>query len=280
MTVVDDATASVNYSFMPWKPEHAPEHLYKYRSIGDPQQREFLKEILVGNCLYWPSPSQFNDPFDCFPIASLAGSKTDRRKYIDRLIGRNMIGSPRFERRATKRRMRADDLCGFETNLQKVVNDRMTEIGVCSFSARCDDVLMWSHYADSHGGVCLRFTPTPIDEELFVASRVEYSPDRPVINIMKSTSLEWAEKALYTKADYWAYEKEWRVFDIHHVGRHKFRPGSLDGVILGARITEENRSLILQWIEARSAPTRVLLARFDQQRFRLLIEEVGSGGGT
>ena len=182
-----------------------------------------------------------------------------------------MAGASRFERRATRRRMLADDIPSFQANMQKVMDDRMTQIGVCSFSQSRDNILMWSHYASSHGGVCLRFRPTRADEGFYHGSPVAYSVDRPVINVMKSTMLEWAEKALFTKADYWDYEKEWRIFDLHEVGYHPFRPGVLDGIILGARISPEDRALVLNWVEARKTPTEVLVASFDPQRFRLVI---------
>ena len=31
------------------------------------------------------------------------------------------------------------------------------ERGVCCFSEKKDDILMWSHYADGHKGFCLEF---------------------------------------------------------------------------------------------------------------------------
>ncbi len=41
-------------------PNHLPEHLYKFRVFGDPNH----KRILTHNELFFPSPRQFNDPFD------------------------------------------------------------------------------------------------------------------------------------------------------------------------------------------------------------------------
>lgn len=255
------------------QPEEPPEFFYKYRSMRDSEQRGFLQDILLHNRLYWSSPKQFNDPFDCSPVPTLKGTKAQRHAYVSRLAQTYMKGHPRHERRNIKRRMTANDLRTMEAGLNRIFYDRLAEVGVCSLSEVCDDVLMWSHYADSHQGICLRFKPTRMDRDFYLAFKVHYSPERPVVNVLNATADDWAKGALLTKADYWGYEREWRMFDVERVGSHEFRAGLLDAVVLGALISPDNEALVRAWASARSSPTKLLKASFDQSQFRLNITD-------
>lgn len=180
-----------------------------------------------------------------------------------------MPGAPRHQRRDMKRVIKADQLRMMEDNLEQIFHDRMKRVGVCSLSEEWDNILLWSHYADAHGGVCLRFTATPEDRDFYLAFKVEYSTERPVINVMDRDANEWVSKSLLTKAHIWEYEKEWRMFDVDGPGVHPFRPRLLDAVILGARITAENRRLISEWLFLRGEPVMLTQAQFAPREFKL-----------
>lgn len=252
------------------QPVEIPEYFYKYRSLAHPDQ---LRDILFANRLYWSSPKQFNDPFDCSPVPTLAGTEAERRAYISRLLRDHMSGQPRFERQRAKRRMTADSLLRAERQLNRIFDDRLAQVGVCSLAEEGDNVLMWSHYADSHRGVCLRFKPGKADKDFYLAFRVSYSADRPVIHVMRSSTDEWVTGALLTKAEGWSYEREWRQFDLAGPGFHNFRPAVLDAVILGARISPEDEQTVSQWVEERRPTTKLMKALFDSHRFGLNIQE-------
>lgn len=65
-----------------------PAYIYKYRSIGTHGQRAWLRDVVVGNSLYFSTPDQFNDPFDCAPVyRALQGRDLD--KNVHRLVERN-----------------------------------------------------------------------------------------------------------------------------------------------------------------------------------------------
>ncbi len=247
-----------------------PTHLYKYRSLaGD--SAGYVKDILTNNRLYWPSPLQFNDPFDCYPIPELPKRRGDRAAYIRGAIERSNPGISQSENRRQFAAMMRDDLAGLEAILGPAFRNRVNEMGVCSFAETGESVLMWSHYADSHRGVCLRFKPTIADEEYLVGP-VTYSIERPVLDMSSEDMMDWGQKILLTKADYWAYEREWRAFDVLRSGLHPFRPEMLDAVIFGALTSKRDQAAIESWLADRPAPTKLLRARFDQGQFRLHIE--------
>ena len=77
-------------------------------------------------------------------------------------------------------------------------------------------------------------------------------------------------KALLTKADFWAYEQEWRIIEHDKgPGAHIYPPSLLDGIILGARICPENRAKVLSWVSSRATKIEVLQARFHADLFRV-----------
>jgi len=113
--------------------------------------------------------------------------------------------------------------------------------GIICTSQDCDDPVVWSHYADGHKGIALKFS----DGLTKVPVSIRYSDKRPTIDVS-----EWGPKnhgqicdrVLTTKWQTWRYEKEWRIFvplaDCEIRDGLYFwpiPPDDLDGMILGMR---------------------------------------------
>jgi hypothetical protein len=178
------------------------------------------------------------------------------------------------ERNRALKYMLKDKLAKIEATAPSIVHDRLANVGVCSFSEISDDILMWSHYADAHRGICLRFSPTRFDWKELLVFPVEYSADRPILHLANQDMQEWARVSLLTKAEHWSYEMEWRTIDVDGRGFHAFRPSILDAVILGAKMSPEHRELAIGWAKRRSGNTRIKQARFDERQFRIIVEDV------
>jgi hypothetical protein len=251
-----------------------PSHFYKYRSLAD---LEKVRDILANNRLYWPSPNQFNDPFDCAAIPTITGNRAERIAYARRIVARNLAHAPRHVRAKAFRELSADNLAKAEAALPDIFRKRIESVGVCSLAEEPDNFLMWSHYADSHRGVCLRFTP-PVDDEDMFPLPVKYSAERPVVDMADERddewAVKWAEKVLLMKADYWCYEREWRAFDIKGPGMHGFSVEILDAVYLGALIDEGHKENLIRLSKLRRAPMKLYQMRLDDRAFRLHAEEI------
>jgi hypothetical protein len=159
------------------------------------------------------------------------------------------------------------------------VKDSIAEIvelaGVFSLSAKCDHILMWSHYADSHRGICLRFRAFSTTPFFGKAQRVIYQSARPKLNVVLDSHETQSEKALLTKADFWSYEEEWRIVEYEPgPGIHQFPPELLDGIILGAKISPTDRQKVLGWAAMRGNSFEILQAQFSDSEFRLNIVPV------
>ncbi len=124
-------------------------------------------------------------------------------------------------------------------------------LGVYCFSEKRDNILMWAHYAKQHTGFCLEFD---IDNDFFrpitCAIKVEYDTILPVLNILQLGNYPKREigRRLLTKADDWEYEQEWRIVETKKgPGIQNFPEDALSGVILGCRISPENKENVFSW---------------------------------
>src|SRR5580704_16264537 len=123
------------------------------------------------------------------------------------------------------------------------MNDRVIEqfakgtreaLRVGCFSERNDSILMWSHYADHHRGICIEYEtrwlsipgglgflhPVNYYPELFNPTEYfRYIPD-DYNNFMLMI-------AACHKAPEWAYEQEWRYVDIAFRNQHSIKPSRI-----------------------------------------------------
>lgn len=99
----------------------------------------------------------------------------------------------------------------FRKAFQRLKNQLAKNRGLLCFSKKWTSPLLWSHYADSHQGICLGFDfPDKFLKEVIYISK------RPPPDKLKSKSLvvreKEMEKILATKFSHWRYENEVRAF--------------------------------------------------------------------
>ena len=143
--------------------------------------------------------------------------------------------------------------------------------GIFCVSEKCDDLLMWAHYADSHRGVCLEFDG--FGELMAPAQQVDYVPTRQTINRYADDPDAMVTKALFTKSDHWTYEAEWRLLRTDKgPGAVPFSPHNLTGLIIGARATRETVETVRQWVAQRSMPLALYRASISNKEFKLSVK--------
>jgi len=149
----EEETTSVNTSELSLRQIRnlIPRKLYKYNSVTG----YFLKG-LEAHSLWFSSPLDFNDPFDC-KVNLYYGRKKKE-------IAHNLLKILTPERSAGI--LEDEDLFRKLLSKPRALEDVLNKIshytfgeklGVCCFSERKDHILMWSHYAANHSGVCLQF---------------------------------------------------------------------------------------------------------------------------
>ncbi|MGD6731850.1 MAG: hypothetical protein ACPKMZ_12385 [Pleomorphochaeta sp.] len=150
--------------------EEKIEYLYKYRPLynGDKDSYEFNKHtlsILQKGELYFSTPKEFNDPFDClFPILPY---KITKKQVLAKIYSKDI--ESREKRKQLKSYIRDycnNDIDNYVNSFNELIKedpkflyelnrDQSDKFEVCCFSKNYKNILMWSHYADSHKGICI-----------------------------------------------------------------------------------------------------------------------------
>jgi hypothetical protein len=244
--------------------------LYKYRSLRG-LSKTFTRDLLTLQKLYFPTPPQLNDPFEFRPVVDVSSTAEERKEYVKGLVKRTQ-NATRAERRRITKSVNLDTLGDTLAESYRRVMDRS---GVFSMSARPTDLLMWPHYADDHAGVCVRFDLLALTTTGHPPFPVKYHRHRPIAYPMFDEPREMLEKVALCKGLPWSYEEEWRILLDSGGGRVlHFEAPVISGVILGARISAQDRQTVLDWVAACHRPMEALQARIDERDFALTLEPV------
>lgn len=183
--------------------------LYRYRPINN-----FFWQMLETRKMFSPKAIALNDPFE-FAF-----------HWAEKAIG----GIPLIPAEVAK------------------THEDMRQMRVLCFSQIRDSILMWSHYADSHKGVCLGFERNSDPDNGLgnygVCIPVVYRSDnslqsfRPLELDHKATS-----KILTTKSLAWSYEHEWRLISKPDSPEIDY-PAPLREVIFGLWTTNDDQTRI------------------------------------
>jgi hypothetical protein len=132
---------------------------------------------------------------------------------------------------------------------------------------------MWSYYANGHRGICLGFSQST--RPFGPTFQVLYASDFPQINFFDSDFQDQFKATFLTKAFQWNHEREWRVIDRNlGQGLRQFPPASLTEIIMGAQISDEDRTAIEAWIAARPDKPALFEARLKGGVYGLEIHRV------
>jgi hypothetical protein len=176
-----------------------------------------LRDLLADNTIYCSDPSTFNDPWDCKPHfnTEILDDPVERQNHarwdvdLCRRYNHNMTAGNIAELEA---RLLADrDL--LEKSIDQLSQQLWPAIAaryrIYCLSPDVGNLLMWSHYADNHRGICLEFSTR--NEVMCCPQPVEYINAFPLIRAY-STGLYENLRPLLVKADVWEYEREYRLF--------------------------------------------------------------------
>lgn len=155
---------------------------------------KFLFDNLINNTITVASPSAFNDPYDCLIF-----------KWLP------------LQYEAEKRNGAVtEDLEAWSESYRKIkVGCYATEDGKTNTSP-LNNHLMWSHYADKHFGVCLKYVFKNSDfavADNMVITRIGKVRYKDSVSLNELNSLPYSD-AFLVKHKSWMYEQECRL--IHY----------------------------------------------------------------
>ncbi|MGR2681501.1 DUF2971 domain-containing protein [Chromobacterium haemolyticum] len=168
-------------------------------------------------------------------------------------------------------------------------------------SRKCNESLMWAHYAENHTGFCLALSKKAIKNATYfrrkdsedkqditgrlISGDVEYQETPPLIQLedvrkraLKSKKGEWGEelisKILYTKSTHWTYEDEFRFVlttgEKHNGVLVGIPEEAIKGVIFGARTEEYHQ----RKISYSHRSLKLYKAVQSQEQYNLIIHNI------
>lgn len=292
---------------------HQKTHFYKYMSAST-----CIKVLDTGK-LRWTCPLVFNDPFD-MQVELLTGFSIEElnvklvEKWVDLIFSEekpvfffqtnasNIIllmweNKDNLNRSDVEKNLLSANSMSVESFEHRwgEVKDQLLqsakESRVLCLAEKNDNLLMWSHYADSHTGVVAGIKCVEEDDSAWLAAqRVEYQEHFPTITVDEfiETSLGISEKKLEeialrkfvtTKSRDWEYEKEWRVVS-HLIDSSvsyedwKILSSELESIYFGCNISEENKMDILNILRQKYPNTKVYQSNKASSRYMLQMTRI------
>ncbi|MBE9467228.1 MAG: DUF2971 domain-containing protein [Bacteroidetes bacterium] len=218
--------------------------LYQYMDVPDAKSLLKNSKILLKNSLY------FNDPYDCFDGLIKFGIVP--KSYRSNLINKQKSHLNRNKRRFEIKKLNKKP----DSEIIKSIRDyalpkEKSKCGISCFSEKGDDLLMWSHYSNSHKGVCFGFDLDTFHLGLKTLSHqhkillpINYSEEIIPLDFFQD-ELSPIINLLITKSVCWKYEKEIRliVTNIDLKNKKKeflgFDNTSISKIYLGCKNEEE-----------------------------------------
>jgi len=194
---------------------------------------EHTSKIFCDKKLFFGYAEDFNDPFEFSMVLNLKNYKTSYSKLYS-----------------------------------KKLNVRFTVFCVVGKES-INNTLLWSHYADSHKGICIEFTPNYESSKSPFKNleKVIYYDKIPKLRYESEGDLrEFVIKVINAKAKCWEYENEWRSIirkdfgekviislennlDIDKGRLHKFDSSTITKIILGCKISTQDERVVLKWVD-------------------------------
>lgn len=151
-----------------------------------------------------------------------------------------------------------------ENEINNIFKEWAANKSICCFSRNFRNILMWSHYADSHRGFCIGIDNYDIENSeifsnvIYSKSFLEFDNEKIFLkhDIEQGVNRNW-EKILTHKALDWAYEEEVRLIlelgenytkgRTFHIGQ-----ASITQVFFGLCMSEGDKEILKNIMKGRS----------------------------
>jgi hypothetical protein len=288
-------------------PKYTREQVYEYvNALSEPKRRKWLvreqryprllfkyfplqpkpedtkvrfRQIIVESKLWMSAVADFNDPFDAQMAFSGGGTAEQQKAHLLEIFrttptpaGHNPLTEAEFEKKAAA----AIAAGNIGTAAQRGYDNALAKMGVCCFASDARSILMWSHYATSHRGICAVFEPAAGPEPLLEALPVKYTREYPKFDKVLDDPMQLARRGLLRKFKRWQYEGERRIIRMNSSRSFiTFQPPALLGIILGCVASDETQKIVGELVEERVAnkqpDVQILRAKKHSERYELCI---------
>lgn len=164
--------------------------------------------------------------------------------------------------------------CQVKTSLE-------SRLKICCLTTDHTNKLMWSHYADSHKGICVEYDFSDRAVNKSQPLPVYYSHERPqfvwkpegeLTQESKNKGSACLMQTLLTKDEVWSYEKEWRMVIPAETEPDNVPAPPIKCIYIGASCSEENTKKIVNTAKALQIPVKRMT--FDRGKYELHAVEI------
>jgi hypothetical protein len=204
----------------------SPRYLYKYHELN-----LHLMEMLTNAEFHSSSRTELNDPLDLAYTMSLENYLNlyhEKHPYLKNDPKHTELVSSIFKWKIDEG----------DNSWMDDVDDVQSKARVICFTEDGNNPLMWSHYANNHTGVCLKFEPEKDPSFAEALAPVQYSDE-----LIDAKSMSDFTRCLLTKLRAWETEKEWRI--VTDKERFPFTQETLVEIVFGLRVREST----ITWFE-------------------------------
>lgn len=249
-----------------------PPIVYKYEAVSIQSLLNLKRQKI-----YFGSPKNFNDPYDCAINATIADPPDSELEQLKATLLQTEI-NPTFRNNLNSislLELKQQILRGAQTGLQDAKERFLATNGVTCFSEVNDNHLMWGHYGDRYRGFCLGFK-TSIDPFTKLC-KVKYAKTMPQIDIVQFVRSPDSVDLLdlfCTKSEAWEYEKEWR--GIHHEAGKEFgyETDCLSAVYFGPDINPSALEIICLILQGQNETVQFFRGTRSQTEFKVEFQAI------
>jgi hypothetical protein len=260
------------------KYEHFPNSFFRYRKLC-----QKTIDSISENYIWLAEIASLNDPFECSlqfdsdkstrlffaskefhlsfkkkfgkeltksEIENIVTNKEPFRKYAEICKGKNIVMEITPEEQLEK----------IQRRWLEIIEETNASIRICSFSELNDSLLLWSHYADAHRGICIEYDLVEEGPEIRAFLQpIVYSDTVHKIELFEELTTLRKIGSTLIKSKEWEYEREWRVtiFKQNDTIPNKMTISKPKAVYLGTRfyLNEENlKQQLLKILKEQNIP--------------------------
>lgn len=264
------------------------EILYKFRSWSNPIHKGWLTEQQI----YFASPAQFNDPFDC-AINYRYDKLSDEEKF-DKYFTMIKEDKPQLSYEEAMRQaqnwmqeglLEKDTLLENNKRIMREITNN--QVGILSLTKTKKPILLWSHYSDNHKGFFIGYDRdilikdfrkkyTDYKKMVFYEIDVTYSKTYPIIIPRKDiTAKEYVSVPLSTKAKFWKYENEKRIFLLGASRVITTIPlEAITEVTMGCNMSDKDQIEIGKFVIKNLPHAELYLCKMHDESFELIFDKI------
>jgi hypothetical protein len=243
--------------------------LHRYVSIRG-ERFAWFYDLALRSLLYFPGYRDLNDPFDGRVRLNDEGTEVEKREFWEGFQVRNgrVLDATA---KAEIDHILAQSPADHRRRLWDAHEEETNKLGVACFSEDDDYIPMWSYYADSHRGLCLRFRESLLRGwgDSLPPMRVVYEDDYPDAYFYRDSMFKRMQATVATKSRVWSHENEWRIIRSARGEVVQFDPTALEAIIMGCEMPPEDEARVRDVCARRTPHVKLLKAHMAERAFKL-----------